>query len=417
MPLARAILALVYGSHKQGLEPDADPAEMVRGVSGRLGRKRARRLLVGAVGALAAAAVGFVAAPRPTPGDREQSSGPPAAQVVSSWETGTYSADLIISDAASGGSSLYAYEEDDSGDDSTRYKIFAVGIPDGHVEWSLAIDGSGETVAMAADSGRLYVGGITEVYALSATTGRIIWTYHVLTGLNSGPVASGNYVYVTDLSGDVIALNARTGKEAWLRGLGADVKLGSPTFSDGSLYVASGDVTTEGILYAIDASDGSIRWSVSAYPAGSPLAVGDTVYVGGDEVRAFNAANGRARWSAPEMDTETDPVACNGMLLIGTDDGVVQGFDPVTGKLRISYSLPEEDFDLLDDVTCDDGTVYAEGDEGDVYGFRISDGKLEWSYSSDDSDLDGPVPVVDGIAYACDDNSLIGIRAPGSPAK
>jgi outer membrane protein assembly factor BamB len=407
MPLSRAALALVFGSHKS-VEP-ADPAQT--GAAWRLGRGRTRRLLIGTVGALAAAGAGFVAAPRPG-GPTSQPPAAPAPQVVSSWSLGAYSADLMVSYAAVGGDMLYVYGENDSGDVVT-YKLFALQIASGRIRWSAPLDGHSASDGIAVGNGRLYVGGNTEVYAFSAATGRLIWTSSIVTGVNSGPITVGNYVYLTDQSGDVFALNAQTGTVHWDRGLGAAVTLGDPTLASGTVYVSSGD-ESQGILYAINAADGALRWSVTEHSSTNPVAAGRAIYIGGDDLQALSDVNGHALWSTPNVDAGSDPVIRGGTVFIGTDNGSVEAIEAATGKVARTYSLPSADFDSMTSVSYDSETLDAEGDDGSEYGFRLSDGQPEWTYTSGSDDYArGPVPVVDGTTYVANNNSVVGLRAPG----
>ena len=133
---------------------------------------------------------------------------------------------------------------------------FDVRTSDGKVRWQRNL---GNTVTGPAYAhGLVYVAQFDGVFAaLDSKTGKVRWTFHTPTHLESSPLAVGGNVYFGSDGGTLFALDASTGKLAWKQDLGAPVKA-SPTYHDGVVYV--GDYA--GRIHALSAAGGKPRWSV-----------------------------------------------------------------------------------------------------------------------------------------------------------
>lgn len=103
-------------------------------------------------------------------------------------------------------------------------------------------------------------------------------------------------VYVTDGAG-AVAFDLQTGGRLWATGF--EMPLGT-AYHDGVLYVR-----TAAGLAALDGATGAFRWERPVpreFHYGSPVAVGDTVYVDADErVIAMRASDGAEVWRAKVM--------------------------------------------------------------------------------------------------------------------
>jgi outer membrane protein assembly factor BamB len=141
-----------------------------------------------------------------------------------------------------------------------------------HVAWRFAIpieprESGVATAAPVVDDGVVYLQDMeSDVFALDAHTGRLIWQrlFHAGTPGPNGISVDGGSVYgSTDTT--VFRLSAKTGRVRWKhRLLGphesfVDV---ATLGADGLVYTATTGYGpgTRGALYALDARDGSIRW-------------------------------------------------------------------------------------------------------------------------------------------------------------
>jgi outer membrane protein assembly factor BamB len=187
--------------------------------------------------------------------------------------------------------------------DNMQYLVIALDAISGTELWKYP--GSNYLVSSpAVANGVVYVscsGNIvrsSKVYALSASTGKMIWTFTTdSTNLDySDPVVVNGIVYVGS-DDKLYALNANTGKKIWSSTLNGDVW--SPVVEYGVVYVC-----TNKSLYALNAANGEEIWS---YPIGenymADLAIVDgVVYVGCDidsdmTICALSAVNGEKLWN------------------------------------------------------------------------------------------------------------------------
>ena len=175
-----------------------------------------------------------------------------------------------------------------------------------------------------------------EVVALSAQTGRRVWSRTVGKS-ESSPLVDNGTVYFGDTNGRVFALDAATGAERWVFEAGSPVKA-SPALDDGRLYVDdyAGDV------YALDAQTGKVLWHrgwLGSFYSGPSVANG-RVYIGSknDYVYALSASTGQQLWKFRTGHyVYASPAVWNGVVLVGSYDGNFYAIDGATGKVDWSF--------------------------------------------------------------------------------
>jgi len=149
----------------------------------------------------------------------------------------------------------------------------------------------GEVVAQSAAHGNLLLlperGG--DLHAFDTQALEIRWTYDMEGPLWASPLVWGPYVYSASWAGVMRCLSLQTGDDIWAAPLGARVTA-TPILAGGVLYV----VTESGDLHALDARSGGLlfREQVSSSPLqASPLVLGDTLFVAALDgtVRAYRA--------------------------------------------------------------------------------------------------------------------------------
>jgi eukaryotic-like serine/threonine-protein kinase len=126
---------------------------------------------------------------------------------------------------------------------------FAVHENNGTLSWTDTIgplhneDVSSQAVT---DNGVLYVGSNdTNLYAINATTGVVLWKTATGGRIYSSPAFANGVVYVGSIDGKIYAINGTTGAILWSYATGGPV-YSSPIIVNGWLYCASAD----GKLYA-----------------------------------------------------------------------------------------------------------------------------------------------------------------------
>lgn len=189
--------------------------------------------------------------------------------------------------------------------------------------------------------GRVFVADVDgQVMALDARTGEEVWRYRLRErpeAVLATPVAVANdRIVLAGADGDVVCLNATDGVPVWRVALGVPVEV-TPTAGEGRVYLA----TTRGRLLALEAASGTIRWTF-ALPdttvrlAAPALAGQDLVFGASDGfLRMLDARTGSLRWTYPAGDAITaPPLITRSTVYVGTMGRKLVGVDRGTGALR-----------------------------------------------------------------------------------
>lgn len=170
--------------------------------------------------------------------------------------------------------------------------------------WSHSVGGyrgAAARIAPHVDAADVFLaGGDGEVVALDAGTGRVRWSREVEGRVLAGAAADERHVYVGTFEQEVHALDRETGRPAWRRTLSSEVM--SLAALPGGRVAAR---TNDGRISLLAAADGEPLWSLArAGPdltlrgASRPLGVDDRVLVGFDDgkLAAYDAASGLLHW-------------------------------------------------------------------------------------------------------------------------
>ena len=248
----------------------------------------------------------------------------------------------------------------------------------------------------------------SEVFALGAATGKLVWAhaYHSITP-SGGPngVALGYGLLYGETADSVFALSPRTGKQVWVRKLTSNAREGidmAPQLYDGRLLVSTipGSSTSfynggaYGVVYSLDAHTGKELWSFSTVKGGSKL-WGNPKLNGGGGLWYPPAVDSHGRVfigtgnPGPYPLTPGDPNARSRPGPNLYTDSLV-ALDGTTGKLLwyrqvTKHDLRDHDFqDSPILVTVDvhgrpTEAVIGAGKSGFVIAFRAADGKRLWT--------------------------------------
>lgn len=167
--------------------------------------------------------------------------------------------------------------------------------------------------------------------------GRVVWNQRVDGVQFPLAVAVSPGVFtVAGSGGDVIALEADTGRELWRANAGA--KLAAGVGSDGRFAAV---VTRDGELVTVEAGRVLWRKPLNLRVATAPLVAGERVFVLASDrsVHAFDALDGAKLWSAQRP---SDPLtlAQGGVIaafkdtLLAGQGPRLAGFDPRNGEVR-----------------------------------------------------------------------------------
>ena len=221
------------------------------------------------------------------------------------------------------------------------------------------------------------------LFSVDATTGTQNWAAAVPGPVVGSPTLVGNTLVVGTTDGLLYALTLESDERAlprtaW-RAFEADGKIWSAaTVSNGTLYFG----TLEHTVYAVDAADGTERWSfeVGGAVVGSPLVMGGTVYVGtlDRNIYALDAATGEQKWQFTGDNWFWAALVSDGRTIYAaTLGGTVYAID-LTGQ-KVWSSPAEVSGPVLAAPTILSNSLIVATDAKQVHQLNLLDGREEWS--------------------------------------
>jgi outer membrane protein assembly factor BamB len=221
-----------------------------------------------------------------------------------------------------------------------------------------------------------------EVVALDARTGKLRWR-RVIGPSETSPLVAGRLVYAGDWTGAVYAFDRRTGRTVWTYRTGGEVK-GAFARTGRRLFVGSYDHH----LYALDARTGALIWRSSSQDRlggrgtfySTPAAAYGRVYIGSTDgkVYSFGAASGELRWSQSTGGyVYASPAVWKERILVGSYSGTFYALDAATGDIRWKF---EADGAISGSASVIGDVVYFSTLKGRTFGLDAATGRRVWSF-------------------------------------
>jgi outer membrane protein assembly factor BamB len=250
-------------------------------------------------------------------------------------------------------------------------KFYAVDAKDGTLKWKNDTSLGGYTASAVVVDNIVYaIPKDGTFYAFEASSGKLIWLNLFGKIVESSPaIGEGIIAFGTD-GGDIIALDASTGKQKWGYDTGIiDIK-SSPVIADGAIFIGSND----GSVYAIYTANGTLKWkySTSDNVHSSPSVKNGVVYFGSRDSNFFaiDAATGKLKWefsnSGPVISA---PAISNNVVFFGTQNNVIYGLDANSGQLLWKNSTGKKDKDYITSPAISGNVLYAVTHSGLVYAY------------------------------------------------
>jgi outer membrane protein assembly factor BamB len=294
--------------------------------------------------------------------------------------------------------------------------VEALNASDGQVRWctpALPVEQAAEAFkdpSLAVDAGVVYVGDgfHGSITAFDASDGKRLWQTQAEGSILSLTVAAGQLYASSEknISKSATlytfsAFDARTGQERW-HVQGNDGAFSAPTVVNGVVYVGRQGPNFDGFLSALNASDGAERWHFEASRSagfGTPVVVGDVLYaVGGLGTYAVNASDGSLRWQTTAV-YGWGPVVANGVLYIGggpSEGAVIYAVNASDGSLRWQsdpipsprmlmgqaspgVSMLTSGPDSVGFLEVVNGVIYASTADGTSAALNSNTGKIIWA--------------------------------------
>jgi outer membrane protein assembly factor BamB len=263
--------------------------------------------------------------------------------------------------------------------------VLALDARDGHTIWNFHPD-SQAVVYASVDDRAMYTGqrGVPFVYALDRTDGHLLWKVNIGEGWEFpghvvGTAVSGDTVYVSGRKwlaqngyigqGIIVALDRSDGHELW-RYLtpGTNGGLEDAPVVAGNLLIVSDLIGSA--FFAYDRFARQLAWRVRGVdngPSNPPVVVGDDVYVGSNDRHLYAAdlKTGAVKWDVAPGGSISGTAYCGGQVFIQLE--MVQRRDPAnvgayTGAFNYEYQIGP----FTSNIATDGKNIYFAG-EGGVY--------------------------------------------------
>ena len=190
---------------------------------------------------------------------------------------------------------------------------------DGRFEWSTAVEQPATVVSMPL--GGIAIGSSSGAVTTLSSSGAVVWTANVPTGIAGEIAATGDTVYAASKSGTVHAFDARTGAQLWRIDTASAITsgplsavAGRVVFTADAIYSVSTDATA---IVRFDAADARLAIPL-ADGSGRVFAAGDGGYA------AMLSSDGVELWTTRSFgEVESAAASRGGLLFIANTDGRV----------------------------------------------------------------------------------------------
>jgi outer membrane protein assembly factor BamB len=221
---------------------------------------------------------------------------------------------------------------------------------------------------------------------------REAWSINTHALIEFPPAIAEGIAYVVNKYGNAKAVRLSDRKVLWERDAkrkdsGTPTDVTAPVYHRGKVFFAYVD----GNLVAVDARSGKQAWKrkLLGHLESSPMAVGNTLYLGTDKtnVVAVRASDGKVLWQFNSPGAiKASPSFHRGRVFVADYQSAMFCLDAKSGKLlwrtntsRVPpfgrggfYSSPAVAF----------GRVYAARDDGTVFAFDEKSGKVDWTFAT-----------------------------------
>lgn len=206
------------------------------------------------------------------------------------------------------------------------------------------------------------------------------------------PTGDGNLVFAASRDGNVVAINAESGKKSWETELELTLSAG-PSVGNGMVVIGSAD----GLVIVLNAADGTERWRANiGGEVLSPALIADDLVVVStidNRLQALRGFDGSEAWSVVKptppltMRGSATPAAAGNSIIAGFDSGRLLAADKDSGDILWESLLAppsgRSDLERLSDI---DGVIsvvgqdiYAAGYQGRVASVAAESGQVLWA--------------------------------------
>jgi outer membrane protein assembly factor BamB len=237
--------------------------------------------------------------------------------------------------------------------------LVALDADSGAKVWEKKLSEPARGAPTVADGRIFVVSQANIVYALSATDGSELWNFRGVPEIGSllatsNPAVSAGVVVAPFTSGELVALDVKSGQPVWGDALarasrnyavsGLSTIAASPVIADGVVYATGVGSRT----VAVNLKTGARLWDIAFGSAHTPAVSGNAVFlVDLDEnLTAIDRHTGAVIWASKLPVTRTKkkrtnwagPVLAGGTLWLASNDGTLLGADPTSGRVSTTVT-------------------------------------------------------------------------------
>lgn len=228
-----------------------------------------------------------------------------------------------------------------------------------------------------------------DIYALNKKTGKVKWTFTSNGKIYSTPAVEGNYLVVGSSNHKIYGLNVTTGKLIWTVQAEKAV-VASPVIKDNVAYIGASD----GHFRAIDIRNGNIVWDfdqVKGFVVTKPLIYENKIYFGcwANDFYALDLKTGKEvwKWNNGATNRMFSPAACypvatGGRVFIVAPDRYMTSLNAETGEVIWRKQMKDVRVRESMGLSTDNTLVYVKTMDGQLYGVSTKADTMEISWKS-----------------------------------
>ena len=266
--------------------------------------------------------------------------------------------------------------------------VYALSTSSGVLLWRHKIDGSVDVQPLVANGivyATSFVGqsGPAAVYALRASDGTLLWRcssdgYSYL----SLSTTNRSMAYIDSQDG-ISAVNASTGTLLWHHATQGSAYWG-PLEVNGIVYAGSSTNSWPSILYALRASDGTLLWQYTANNfIATPIVANGVVYAASNDgvLAALRVSDGYQFWKQTlDVNLFQPPQLVNGVLYATATKIIAPPAARAAHPLQQAMALGALLWNKLQNAPAEPKIPHKQG-ASSVYAVRASDGTILWHFS------------------------------------
>lgn len=272
-------------------------------------------------------------------------------------------------------------------------EVIAIDAGSGGIVWRQRLNAPISGAPTVADGSVYAMGRDGTAWSLDLANGRENWRvsgrmdFAGWQGTGS-PAVDGDLVVFPTSSGQLLAVDRKTGSERWSgqvagQRIGRAITVirdmtGEPVIS-GNMVIAG---TSAGRIAAFDRETGAQLWSHGDGALSAPVVAGNAVFAIDDDSRLIrlDRSNGARVWAVPlpqfvdakvkkqeQVWAHFGPVLAGGRLIVASSDGILRMFDPASGNLVGQAQIPGG---AATAVSVAGGTIYLTSRNGQLLAYR-----------------------------------------------